>query len=223
VTTLDAATPWHGLFRSRTKGNGARDSLFGRHALNTTSVVTGSTGHWHANRQEHDNLSLDSRALSLLGADVTTLLPDPLAIDPAWLQVAVDEQPILSASLLDNVNWSARQPGEIALGVRMALAFQDPLRARAIVAQGHRLYPDDGELARLHRVLAPPVTTSVRANTRPDTRANLNWLAGNREVYYGKWVALDDGRLLANADSIADLIAQVGDVRDTDILITQVW
>lgn len=224
MTTIDITEPWYSTFRLTPKVNGAKARLFGRHTLNSTSVVAVSSGPRYTNRQERGSNPLVDTPLSQLDADATTLLPDESSIDLTWLQVAFDDQPSgLASTILENINWSARQPGEIVLGVRLALALQDALVARTIAAQGYYLYPSDTELAKLHRVLAPPTTTTLKPTTRPNTRANLNWLTDNREAYHGQWVALDDGRLLTNADSIGALIAQVGDVRHTNILITQVW
>jgi hypothetical protein len=227
MTTLDATDQWPALFRSISKGNRFKAYVFGRHALNTTSVVAVSSNLRHTEHQARANTPLVDTVLSQLDSDVTTLLPDRPSIDMMWLQAALDRQSMWSAStitsILENIDWSARQPGEIALGVRLALALQAPLLGRIIAARGHHLYPSDDELAKLNRVLAPPTTTISKATTRPDIHANLAWLGGNYETYQGQWVALDDGRLLANAGSIDALIAQVGDVRDTNILITQVW
>lgn len=224
MTTLNITNRWHTLFPSRPKGIGAKGRLFGHHTLNTTSVASVSSSVRYTNDQERDDIPLVEDYLSQLDSDATTLLPDTFSGDLIPLQVALNGQSMWSASaILENIDWSARQPGEIVLGVRLALALQAPLVARAIAAQGHHLYPDDAELAKVHRVLAPPTTTTIRAKTRPDTRANLNWLADNRKTYPGQWVALDDGHLLATADSINALVAQVGDVRHTNILITQVW
>ncbi len=72
------------------------------------------------------------------------LLPAAFSIDLARLQVAPDDQPmLLAATILESIDWSVRQPGEIALGIRLALALQDPLLGRTIGAQGHDLYPSD--------------------------------------------------------------------------------
>lgn len=224
MTTLDLTERWSAPFGLTSKVNGAKARLFGRHTLNSTSVVAVSPGPRHTDRQERATSSLVDIPLSQLDSDTTSLLPDALAIDLTLLQASPDGQPIwLASKILGNIDWSARQPVEIALGVRLALALQDPLLGRTIAAQGHYLYPNDAELAKINRVLAPPTITTQKAPTRPATRANLNWLADKRETYYGQWVALDDGRLLAIADSIDDLMVQVGDIRHTNILITQVW
>ena len=224
MTSFDITERWSTPFHLKPKVNGAKARLFGRHALNSTSVSSVSAGPRHTDHQERTSNPLVDTPLLRLELDATTLLPDASSIELTWLQAALDGQPTwLASTILENINWSARQPGEIALGVRLALVLQDPIIGRAIAAQGHNLYPSDTELAKLHRVLAPPTTTTLRAATRPDTHSNLNWLTSNQEAYHGQWVALDDGRLLATAGSIGDLIAQVGDVRHTNILITQVW
>lgn len=224
MTSLDVTERCFTPFHLKPKVNGAKARLFGRHALNSTSLSSISSGRGHTDRQERTSNPLVDTSLLQLESDATTLLPDASSIELTWLQTALDGQPTwLASTILENINWSARQPVEIALGVRLALALQDPLLGRAIATQGHNLYPSDTELTKLHRVLAPPITTTLKATTRPDTRSNLNWLTNNREAYHGQWVALDDGRLLATADSIDNLIAQVGDVRHANILITQVW
>jgi len=224
VTTLDITDRQRGLFRSMSKDNGTKARLFGRHALNTTSVVAVSSASGHAMSQKRTNTILGDTLSSQLDSDVTTLLPAAFSIDLARLQVAPDDQPMsLAATILESIDWSVRQPGEIALGIRLALALQDPLLGRTIAAQGHDLYPSDAEIAKMNRVLAPPTAVAQKAATRLDIRSNLNWLADNHKAYEGQWVALNGGQLLAHAGSVDELVAQVGDVRNTNILITQVW
>lgn len=114
-------------------------------------------------------------------------------------------------------------PTDLLAAIHTALSTGDTLTARALAAAAHRLHPDDPDLARYWRVLAPPVATAVTQPNRPDIRADFDWLRSHRDEYAGRWVALRDGQLLAAAESVDSLIAQVGDVRNTGILITQVY
>ena len=114
-------------------------------------------------------------------------------------------------------------PTAFLSAIRSALSTGDTLTARAIAADAHRLYPDDPDLARYWRVLAPPVATAVTRPSRPDIRADFDWLRTHHNEYAGRWVALKDGQLLATAESVDGLFAQVGDVRNTGILVTQVY
>lgn len=107
--------------------------------------------------------------------------------------------------------------------IHTALSTGDTLTARTLAADAHRLHPDDHDLARYWRVLALPVATAVTQPNRPDIRADFDWLHAHRDEYAGRWVALRDGQLLTAAETVDALIAQVGDVRNTGILVTQVY
>ncbi len=53
--------------------------------------------------------------------------------------------------------------------------------------------------------------------------ANLNWIKKNRDEYRGRWEAIKNGQLLASGNSHDEVIAQVGPIKNTGILVTKVY
>jgi hypothetical protein len=72
------------------------------------------------------------------------------------------------------------------------------------------------------RVLAPPTARVVPASpaSRASVKANGAWLSSHRSAYAGRWVALRDGTLVRDADSLEALVAAVGDT--AGLLLTRV-
>ncbi len=192
---------------------------FGRSALNSTSAEL----LYHRVQARATALADTMEGRELLPDEEVTTAYLPyrsLPSEPAW------PEEVLTAAQDDSlraVDWSARQPEEITAAIQLALTTQDFPLARELAAVGHERYPEQSELATLNYVLAPPVAKAVTPASRPDMQADFDWLRENRERFQGRWVALLGGQLLATADTVADLMTEVGDVRNTDILITQVW
>jgi hypothetical protein len=93
--------------------------------------------------------------------------------------------------------------------IRAAFLEEAHLRARELATEGHRRFPDDPELARYARVLAPPQV--LRADLPPDPSGTLDilWLRAHADEYHGEWIALKDGQLVAHAPTVRELKAQV--------------
>lgn len=196
---------------------------FGRQALNSTSVVTMVQSDRAAPRPRLEN-SDAAGALSLTDTAATSISTEVSQGDLSWLEEAASSRAAYSvADILEAVDWAMHRPGEIAIGIRLALLFQADSLARELAAMGYQRYPEHGELSKMQRILAPPLVTVARPANRPDMKADLEWLRSHRDMYQGQWVALRDGHLLAVSDSAKELVAQIGDVRNTDILVTQVW
>jgi Arc/MetJ-type ribon-helix-helix transcriptional regulator len=92
-------------------------------------------------------------------------------------------------------------------------------RARQLATEGAARYPDNAELAKSARVLAPPTVTRASRPHTADIRANRAWLKAHRQDYAGQWIALRDGHLLAAAPSFDALVACVDETRD--VLMTK--
>lgn len=147
----------------------------------------------------------------LLSPEVETYVADDSAddeADPLALLSALAEQgdgPAF-ARLAAEVAWDAYPPAEIARAVRLALAAGAPLPARQISAAGHRLYPEDAELAKMAYILAPPKVLGT-SPANPSTSLDLEWLRRHAVEYQGQWVALNKGQFLAAAPSARALKA----------------
>lgn len=115
--------------------------------------------------------------------------------------------------------WDAFTPGEIAQAVRLALAAGAFSPARYISAEGHRLYPEDAELANMARILAPPKVLGTRP-ANPSAGRDLEWLRQHASEYRGQWLALKDGQFLAAASTARELQAALPRIQG--IFVTRV-
>jgi len=108
-------------------------------------------------------------------------------------------------------DWQRCSPSDFLHAVSLALQAGAHLAARQISSEGAQFHPDDQELQRYARVLAPPRVISNSLPADPTQEANRAWLLANRGAHSGRWVALRNGQLLGVADSITQLIEQIGD------------
>jgi hypothetical protein len=81
--------------------------------------------------------------------------------------------------------------------------------AQRAAAEGHARFPEDPELARLHRLLTSRPARIVETTERlrqPDRTEALRWLDEHGASYRGQWVALGDKELLAASPDLDDLL-----------------
>jgi hypothetical protein len=130
-----------------------------------------------------------------------------------------DERAFLAAK--NAIDWDARPAEDFLRAVQLALGAGAHMAARNLAAQGATRHPDNADLQKYARVLAPPRVLRNDAPPHPGLRANRDWLMAHGNEYRGQWVALHDGRLLGAADSLAALKRLVDDT--TDILLTKVF
>jgi len=95
-----------------------------------------------------------------------------------------------------------------AAEIRDAVEHGDFRLARDLVARALMSRPDDPDLRRWERVVAPAV---VRISTirGVDRGRDLEWLRAHASEYSGRWVAVDGGALLAEAPSLAEVLDRV--------------
>jgi len=118
------------------------------------------------------------------------------------------------------IDWATRTADEVERAIQWALAAGAHLAARALATNGAAQYPDAAELQKAARILAPPKLLR-RLPADPTIRANHEWLRSHRLDYHGQWVALRNGQLLANGDSLQALTA-VCEI-SPEILFTKVF
>jgi hypothetical protein len=119
--------------------------------------------------------------------------------------------------------WTTRSAEDFAQAVRWALWVGAYLIARDVAMAGAARYPDHAELQKMAYILAPPKVTVSKSGPHPDIEANRKWLKANWDAYRGHWVALKDGQLLGVADSLDALVEQIGEIKNTGILVTSLW
>jgi len=113
-------------------------------------------------------------------------------------------------------------PEALVQAICEALATGEAGQARQLALEGAQRYPTHAALQHYARVLAPPTTRVVPASpgSQASVKANGAWLSTHRTAYAGRWVALRDGALVRDADSLEALVAAVGDT--TGLLLTRV-
>jgi hypothetical protein len=145
--------------------------------------------------------------------------PEMAALEAA--AYAKDERAYLRARKA--IDWSKRPPTDFVRAVDLAFLAGAYMAARNLSREGAELYPDHAELQKMAYVLAPPQVIAGNTGPHPDIEANRQWLKANWNQYRGHWVALKDGQLLGVADSLDALVEQIGEIRNTGILVTSLW
>ncbi len=89
--------------------------------------------------------------------------------------------------------------------------------------EGLKSFPEHAELQKYEYILAPPKVTVVDRGGHPEIGANNSWIKKNREQYRGRWVAIKNGQLLASGKNHDEVVAQVGEIKNTGILVTVIY
>lgn len=121
------------------------------------------------------------------------------------------------------IDWESRPAADYVGAVYLALNVGAHLTARHLAMAGAGRFPDHAELQKMAYILAPPKATISKGGPHPGIKADMTWLKQNWDTYRGHWVALRDGQLLAVADSLDGLVEQVGEIRNTGIMVTPIW
>jgi hypothetical protein len=109
------------------------------------------------------------------------------------------------ARVAAEIDWLQRSAAEYARAVRLALATEAHLLARELADEGAKRYPDSQELQKMAHILAPPRVVRTEASIPGSLAANRAWMRLHADEYRGKWVALRNGSLLAEAESAAEV------------------
>lgn len=144
--------------------------------------------------------------------------PDYALFAMAAAADAQDEGAFAAACQL--VDWGRSDAGTYEAALSLALKAGAHALARSLAAQGAASHPASAYLQQAARVLAPPAVVTRRPASNAGNGANKAWLAANRTTYYGQWVALRSGELLASAARLQDLFDRFG--AQPEILYTRV-
>lgn len=130
---------------------------------------------------------------------------------------AKDEHAFLEA--LKEVEWRNRPPTDFTRAAKWALKAGAYKAAYQISAEGAEHHPDDPEVQKYARVLAPPKAVAGKKSPESGHKANREWLKEHGSEYSGQWVAVRDGELLGASKSLKELAERMGDTRD--VLLTK--
>ncbi len=118
-----------------------------------------------------------------------------------------------------------RSADSVLRAISEALATGEHGLARRLAVDGAKQYPDHDELQRYGRILATPKLgkpVPSTSETRAGRTANRAWLEAHWRAYRGNWIALRAGRLLHASPLLDEVVAEVGEVRGTDVLLTRI-
>lgn len=79
-------------------------------------------------------------------------------------------------------------------------------------------FPD---IRQIYNFLSRPKVTIKKSDHRTDILKNQQWIKDHRQEYRGRWVALQDGDLLADAESSKELLQKVDLTENT--LLTAIY
>lgn len=127
------------------------------------------------------------------------------------------------AQLVTNMDWQIRSADDYLTAIELALRVGAHLTARKLTQDGASRFPDDDEIVKHAKILAPVRTIQSNAPADPGVAKNNLWLKEHRDEYQGMWIALRDGNLLAFGKTMQDVKQQVVSLKNSRILVTKVY
>jgi hypothetical protein len=131
-----------------------------------------------------------------------------------------DVSPFVQAS--QKIDWQTQPAANFVEAIRLALSIGAHHTGQKLASLGMSRFPKHPELKKIAGILTPPISTST-SPADPAIQNDMAWLKAHWDEYKGQWVALRDGQVLAAADSVEAIEQQVGNVKNTNILITKLW
>lgn len=125
--------------------------------------------------------------------------------------------------VIEKIDWDTLPtPTPIKEAVDLALKKGYHTLAVKLAAKGHQLFPEDTDLQKVAKVLAPSKVIRTGIPPVEGLQESMKWLKENRNQYKGQWVAVKDGILLGHAQSRARLSEMLADLDISDTIITKV-
>jgi hypothetical protein len=100
--------------------------------------------------------------------------------------------------------------GEIIAAILAALAAGEHSKAKELAIGGAEQYPDHGDLVRFATILNPPRASRASSPPDPSVLNNQDWITKHTEQFVGCWVALQNGELVASAETARELKQKTG-------------
>lgn len=118
-------------------------------------------------------------------------------------------------AVLKEVEWENRPAKDFICTIKLALRAGAHLAARQVSSDGLKHYPDDPDMQKYARGLAPPEVISRDLPPNPTLAANREWLKTHSNMYRGQWVAVRNGNLLGASSSLKELTTQFPERENT--------
>lgn len=112
-------------------------------------------------------------------------------------------------SLIDNVNLSKFQADEIIKVIDLCISLDMIALAFDLATKAKELYPQHEKIESAYKALSPPKIIGIRPPQAKGVEKSQKWFRENASHHKGKWVAINDGRLLAEADSLKELKTKI--------------
>ncbi len=173
---------------------------------------------------EHVNTTTSGSAASFYWLPVEQTYPYHYDREMAQLERAVLlEDTDGFAQLVADMDWQIRSADDFLKAIELALRVGAHLTARKLTLDGASRFPQDVEIMKHAKILAPVKTIQSNAPADPGVAKNNQWLKEHRDEYQGMWVALRDGNMLAFGRTMQDVKNQVGSLKNSRILVTKVY
>lgn len=107
--------------------------------------------------------------------------------------------------LIQNINLSNFQADEIIKIIDWCISLDMIELAFDLATRAKELYPEHGKIESAHKALTPPQIIGTRTPKTTGMEKSQKWFRDNASKHRGKWVAINNGKLLDEADSLKDL------------------
>jgi len=166
-------------------------------------------------------LSVEERK-HLINVIVDSLTEERPTRTPSVLEIeGIGERLHNGEDAQDYVN-RLRSETDFQEAIQIALEHEALTDARRLVETGLQVYPESGVLKRYKRALAPPKLITRTPSTQ-NYSESMRWLSAHSHEHVGQWLALQDGVLLAAAQSREALAERLGAlIEQDDVMITQI-
>lgn len=110
--------------------------------------------------------------------------------------------------LIRDVDWSQRTIEELYQTSKLALKMGMSLLTKKLVKKGMELAPDHAEFQRLHNLFFPKnPSRRVKGTPIKGFKESVEWLEKNAHMYRGKWIGVNQGKLVGVTDTYEELCA----------------
>jgi hypothetical protein len=112
-------------------------------------------------------------------------------------------------SLIKGINLSSFQAAEVVKIIDWCLALDMIALAFDLATKAKELYPKHEKIVSAYSALSPPRIIGTRPPRATGIEKSHTWFRENASNHKGKWVAVNNGQLLAEADSLKELTARI--------------
>ncbi len=121
------------------------------------------------------------------------------------------------------IDWSSRSPEDFIRAIKLALLAGAFMTARRLSEKGVERFPDHQLIRRYAELEAPAKVIRSNLPAEPEMGLNMDWLKRNRTRHRSKWVAVKNGILAGEADSLEALVELVGPIKGVrGLLVTYI-